>query len=198
VADIIEYRLNTEQIINRVEDVSMPTDYGDFQLIAFRSMDNPEPHLALCKGGIGEVDSFGKVAAQTDPVLVRVQPECLLGGAFKFGACRCGQAIDAAIRQIEKEGKGAFVLLRRFQGPRIEDAVNPCVRAAAAKDRLAPKPIGPNSERRDFGLGSQILQALGLRKLRVMTNSNLKIYGLEGFGLSLVERVPLEIEERVT
>lgn len=187
LADIIEYRLtHDEKIIERVEDVELPTRYGDFRLIAFRSMSSPEPHLALCKGGVGDTDPSGRVIPHSDPVLVRVQPECLPGCVFGSEVCECGTLLSLALARIEQEGKGALVLLRRSQGARMEDAFHP-----HAVGPSAGRGNGPRSDRRDFGLGSQILRGLGLQLLRVLTNSRQKIYGLEGFGLSVVEYVPL-------
>lgn len=190
IEEVIEFRLSNEPIIQRVENVDMPTDFGDFRLIAFRSMGHPEPHLALCKGGVGELNEFGKVIPHSDPILVRVQPECLTGCVFGTSICSCGDHLSMALNRIEEEGKGAFVLLRRTQGARMEDVFHPHA-LGVPKPKNSPELPGTASDRRDFGLGSQILRALGLGKLRVLSNSRQKIYGLEGFGLSVVERIQL-------
>jgi 3,4-dihydroxy 2-butanone 4-phosphate synthase/GTP cyclohydrolase II len=182
IADIIEFRLSHEEIIERLEDVEMPTDYGNFRLIAFRSMQNPEPHLALCKGGVGDLDRFGRVIPRPEPVLVRVQPECLPGCAFGTQFCTCGKSLDRAQARIDKEGKGAIILLRRHP-THADEMVHP--HATSSRSPSTPP------DRRDFGLGSQILHALGLNQLRVLTNSRHKIFGIEGFGLSVVERLSL-------
>ena len=182
IADIIEFRLGHEETIERLEDVEMPTVHGDFRLIAFRSMQNPEPHLALCKGGVGDLDRFGRAIPRAGPVMVRVQPECLPGCAFGTQFCSCGKTLAQAQTRIDKEGTGAIVLLRRHP-TRIEEVVHP---HATSSRSPATRP-----DRRDFGLGPQILNALGLKQLRVLTNSRQKIFGIEGFGLSVVERLPL-------
>lgn len=193
LGDLIEYRLSHDpQVIERVEDVDLPTRYGSFRLIAFRSMSSPEPHLALCKGGVGETDRWGRAAPQPQPVLVRVQPECLTGCVFGCGFCECGILLTRSMVRIEREGKGALVLLRRDPGSRVEEALHPHALGPAASSAGVAGRVGETRpDRRDFGLGSQILRALGLKKLRVLTNSRQKIYGLEGFGLSVVERIPL-------
>ncbi|MDA0837404.1 MAG: 3,4-dihydroxy-2-butanone-4-phosphate synthase [Planctomycetota bacterium] len=182
IADIIEFRLSHEEIIERLEDVEMPTDYGNFRLIAFRSMQDPEPHIALCKGGVGDLDRFGRVIPRPEPVLVRVQPECLPGCVFGTQFCTCGKSLAKAQERIEEEGKGAIVLLRRYPA-RVEEMVHP--HATSSRSPAVP------ADRRDFGLGSQILHSLGLNQLRVLTNSRHKIFGIEGFGLSVVERLSL-------
>jgi 3,4-dihydroxy 2-butanone 4-phosphate synthase/GTP cyclohydrolase II len=189
LADIIEHRLRNEQVIERGEDVELPTWYGDFRLIAFRSMRDPEPHTALCKGGIGDMDESGRVVQRPEPVLVRVQLECLPGCALGSTLCRCGELLRLAQARIQKEGKGAIVLLRGGQEGGPDEVVHPHALGPAASQVLS-RPNGAR-ERRDFGLGSQILRSLGLSQLRVLTNSRRKFYGLEGYGLSVVERIPL-------
>jgi len=188
IVDIIEHRLRNEQMIERVEDVELPTRYGDFRLVAFRSMRDPEPHMALCKGGVGDLDDLGRVTCWPEPVLVRVQLECLPGCALGSSLCRCGERLGLAQARIQQEGKGAIVLLRRSQQSGPEEAVHP---HALGMDAPGPAKGTEARERRDFGLGSQILRSLGLTKLRVLTNSRRRFYGLEGYGLSVVERIPL-------
>ena len=190
IEDIIEFRVGNEEIVERVEDVEMPTPYGDFRLVAFRSMGHPEPHLALCAGDIGELDRLGRPLPQPEPVLVRVQAECVPGCALGASSCNCGSNLALAQRRIAKEGKGALIFLRPSQGGRLEHAIDD--QALGGPTRAGESDHDQRrQDRRDFGLGSQILRTLGLKRLKVMTNSQRKIYGLEGFGLSVVERIPL-------
>jgi 3,4-dihydroxy 2-butanone 4-phosphate synthase/GTP cyclohydrolase II len=113
IADLISYRLKREQFVRRIESVRLPTRWGDFQLYAYQSAVDPQPHLALCKGGIGELDKDGKPIVHEEPVLVRVHSECLTGDVFGSARCDCGPQLSAAMEMIEKEGKGALVYLRQ-------------------------------------------------------------------------------------
>ncbi len=113
IAGLISYRLKREQFVRRIESVALPTRWGDFQLYAYQSVIDPQPHLALCKGGIGELDKDGKPIIHEEPVLVRVHSECLTGDVFGSGRCDCGSQLSTAMQMIEKEGKGALVYLRQ-------------------------------------------------------------------------------------
>ena len=113
IAKLIEYRLQRESQIKRVESVNLPTDYGEFKLIGYDSITSPEPHLALCKGGIGELDENGKVIEHDEPVLVRVHSECMTGDLFHSQRCECGYQLISAMKIIEKQGKGALIYLRQ-------------------------------------------------------------------------------------
>ena len=196
IADLVSYRLKKEQFIRRIESVTLPTRWGTFQLHAYQSEIDTQPHLALCKGGIGDLDAEGKVIIHEEPVLVRVHSECLTGDVFGSARCDCGPQLDAAMQMIEKEGKGAVVYLRQ-EGRGIGLANK--LRAYKLQDEgldtvEANVRLGFPVDKRDYGLGSQILRDLGLRKLRIMTNNPKKIHGIDGFGLSVVEQIPVRIE----
>jgi 3,4-dihydroxy 2-butanone 4-phosphate synthase/GTP cyclohydrolase II len=196
IADLISFRLKREQFVKRIQSVEIPTRWGMFMLHAYQSVIDLEPHLALCKGGVGDLGPDGQVIVQEDPVLIRVHSECLTGDVFGSGRCDCGAQLDTAMRLIEAEGKGALIYLRQ-EGRGIGLANK--LHAYALQDRgldtvEANVRLGLPVDKRDYGIGSQILRDLGLRKLRIMTNNPKKIYGIEGFGLTVVEEVPLRVE----
>ena len=113
IAKLIEYRLQREKQVKRIQQVKLPTDYGEFKLIGYQSPNSQEPHLALCKGGIGELGKDGKPITQKDPVLVRVHSECLTGDLFHSQRCECGYQLITAMEMIEKAGRGALIYLRQ-------------------------------------------------------------------------------------
>ena len=196
IAELISYRLKREQFVKRVESVTLPTRWGEFRLHAYQSVVDSQPHLALCMGGIGELDPAGQVIEHSDPVLVRVHSECLTGDVFGSGKCDCGWQLDTAMKRIEQEGKGVLLYLR--QEGRGIGLVNKLHAYALQEQGLdtveANVRLGLPVDKRDYGIGSQILRDLGLRKIRIMTNNPRKIYGIEGYGLSVVEEVPLRAE----
>src|SRR6476619_3406561 len=197
IADLISYRLKSEQFVKRVESITLPTTWGTFTLHAYQSMVDPQPHLALCKGGIGDLDpATGKPAVHEEPVLVRVHSECLTGDVFGSGKCDCGGQLSAAMQQIEQAGKGVLVYLRQEgRGIGLVNKLHAYALQEKGLDTVeANIQLGLPVDRRDYGIGSQILRDLGLRKLRIMTNNPKKIYGIDGYGLTVVEEVPLRIE----
>ena len=196
VADVIRYRLRSERLIERAVEVDLPLEAGMFRLIAYTSVVDPEPHIALCCGGVGALDEDGKPVVHGEPVLVRVHSECLTGDVFGSLRCDCGSQLQTALQSIAKAGKGAVVYVR--QEGRGIGLVNKLhaykLQIERGMDTVeANLHLGFEADRRDYGIGNQILRDLGLRNLRIMTNNPRKIYGLEGFGLNIVERVPLEI-----
>jgi len=196
VADVIRYRLRTERLIERAVEVDLPLEPGVFRLIAYASIVDPEPHVALCIGGVGKLDDRGQPVIHDEPVLVRVHSECLTGDVFGSQRCDCGAQLRLALRRVAEAGKGAVVYVR--QEGRGIGLVNKLraykLQIEQGMDTVeANLHLGFEADRRDYGIGNQILRDLGLRKLRIMTNNPRKIYGLEGFGLTIAERVPLEV-----
>ncbi len=196
IADLVSYRLKREQFVRRIESIELPTRWGMFTLHAYSSMVDREPHLALCRGGIGDLDAQGHVKAIDEPVLVRVHSECLTGDVFGSCRCDCGQQLAQAMETISKIDKGVFLYMRH-EGRGIGLANK--LHAYALQDKgfdtvEANVLLGFPPDKRDYGIGSQILRDLGLSKIRIMTNNPKKTYGLDGFGLKVVEEVPVVIE----
>jgi 3,4-dihydroxy 2-butanone 4-phosphate synthase/GTP cyclohydrolase II len=196
IADLISYRLKREQFVKRIESVTLPTNWGTFQMIAYQSVVDAQPHLAVCKGGVGELDDNGKPIIHEEPVLVRVHSECLTGDVFGSGRCDCGPQLSAAMQMIEKTGKGALIYLRQEgRGIGLANKLHAYALQEKGLDTVeANVRLGLPVDKRDYGIGSQILRDLGLRKLRIMTNNPKKIYGIDGFGLCVVDQVPVRIE----
>jgi 3,4-dihydroxy 2-butanone 4-phosphate synthase/GTP cyclohydrolase II len=196
IAELITYRLKREQFVKRIESVTLPTRWGTFRLHAFQSAIDPQPHLALCAGGVGERDEAGKVLEQTEPTLVRVHSECLTGDVFGSGRCDCGDQLDTAMQMIQKAGRGVLLYLRQEgRGIGLANKLHAYALQEKGLDTVeANVKLGLPVDKRDYGIGSQILRDLGLTKLRIMTNNPKKIYGIEGYGLTVVEEVPLRVE----
>jgi 3,4-dihydroxy 2-butanone 4-phosphate synthase/GTP cyclohydrolase II len=193
IADLISYRLKREQFVKRIEVVTLPTKWGIFRLFAYQSAVDPQPHLALCKGGIGETDPQGLPVVHEEPILVRVHSECLTGDIFGSGRCDCGSQLEDAMEIIEAAGKGVLVYLRQEgRGIGLANKLHAYALQEKGLDTVeANEELGLPVDKRDYGIGSQILRDLGLRKIRIMTNNPKKIYGIEGYGLSVVEEVPI-------
>jgi 3,4-dihydroxy 2-butanone 4-phosphate synthase / GTP cyclohydrolase II len=195
IAELISYRLKREQFVKRIESVTLPTRWGEFRLFAYQSVVDAQPHLALCKGGVGELDASGKVVEQTEPTLVRVHSECLTGDVFGSGRCDCGDQLDVAMRMIDDAGRGVLLYLRQEgRGIGLANKLHAYALQENGLDTVeANVQLGLPVDKRDYGIGSQILRDLGLRKIRIMTNNRRKIHGIEGFDLEIVERVPIQI-----
>jgi len=195
ITDLIEYRHKRETLIERIETVQLPTKYGDFTLHAYKSLVDPEPHLALCCGGIGQRDAEGETIVHEEPVLVRVHSECLTGDIFGSMRCDCGQQLGDAMRMIQAKGKGVVVYLRQ-EGRGI--GLHNKLKAYNLQDQgcdtvEANIRLGFPPDKRDYGIGAQILRDLGLRKVRILTNNPKKVQRLEVYGLEVVEQVPIQI-----
>ena len=185
VADLIQYRMRTEGLVRRVAAADLPTDHGEFRVIAFESVIDRETHVALVKGEIGD---------GTD-VTVRVHSRCLTGDVFHSARCDCGPQLDAAMNAIGKAGRGVLLYLNQ-EGRGI--GLSNKIRAYELQDQgldtvEANERLGFKPDQRDYGIGVQILRDLGVKSMRLLSNNPRKLVGLEGYGLSVSEWVPLEI-----
>lgn len=195
VADIIEYRMQRESFVTRGVTTNLPTDFGDFKLIAFHSPVDHEPHLALCYGGVGDLDTNGNPIIHDEPVLVRVESECMTGHVFHSRRCDCGQQLDASMQQIRNAGKGAVVYLRQEgRGIGLHNKLKAYKLQDEGYDTVeANEKLGLPVDRRDYGVGAHIIRELGLRQLRILTNNPKKINRLEVYGIKIVEQLALEM-----
>jgi 3,4-dihydroxy 2-butanone 4-phosphate synthase/GTP cyclohydrolase II len=193
IAKLVEYRLQRESQIKRIECVSLPTDYGEFKLIAYESATSPEPHLALCKGGIGDLDAKGQPIEHPEPVLVRVHSECMTGDLFHSQRCECGYQLITAMKMIEQQGKGALIYLRQEgRGIGLTNKLHAYKLQEQGLDTVdANVKLGFAPDRRDYGIGAQICRDLGLRSVKILTNNPKKISRLEVYGIRIVEQIPL-------
>jgi len=193
IAKLIEYRMQRESQIKRVECVHLPTDFGQFSLIGYESITSPEPHLALCKGDIGRLDESGKPIEHPEPVLVRVHSECMTGDLFHSQRCECGYQLVTALQMIEKAGKGALIYLRQEgRGIGLSNKLRAYKLQEQGLDTVdANLKLGFTADKRDYGIGAQICLDLGLRNIRIMTNNPKKVDRLEVYGIKIVEQIPL-------
>jgi 3,4-dihydroxy 2-butanone 4-phosphate synthase / GTP cyclohydrolase II len=185
VADLVEYRRRHEKLVERGPSVRLPTQYGEFEAIAFRETLTGRLHLALVKG---EVDGF-------ENVLVRVHSECLTGDVFHSLLCDCGEQLEQALAQISREGRGVLLYLaQEGRGIGLLNKLRAYELQAKGLDTVeANAALGFPADAREYGIGNQILADLGLTTIRILTNNPKKLIGIDGFGLTVVEQVPIEV-----
>lgn len=186
IKDLIEYRLAKESLIKREIGINMPTQWGDFDMVAFRQLDNDQLHLALIKGSWADNES----------VMVRVHSSCVTGDVFGSCRCDCGPQLHAAMEMVEKEGKGVIVymnqegrgigLLNKLKAYKLQEMGRDTVEANLE--------LGFKMDERDYGVGAQILRDLGLQKIKLISNNPKKRVGLMGYGLEIVDSIPIEIK----
>ena len=185
IADLIQYRMRNEALVRRVAHASLPTSHGDFRVFAFESLIDRETHVALVMGDIGDGAN----------VLVRVHSRCLTGDVFHSARCDCGPQLDAAMEKIAEQGRGVLLYLNQ-EGRGI--GLSNKIRAYELQDQgldtvEANERLGFKADQRDYGIGVQILRDLGVRSMRLLSNNPRKLVGIEGYQLSVVEWIPLEI-----
>lgn len=186
IRDLIAFRLANDNLLEKGEEVDMPTAYGHFRLVPFRQKDNGLEHIALIKGDLHS----------DEPILVRVHSSCATGDIFGSMRCECGEQLHKAMEMIEKEGRGAIVYLNQEgRGIGLMDKIKAYKLQEEGLDTVdANLHLGHKADERSYGVGASILHALGVKKMRLLSNNPMKRIGLEGFGIEIVETMPLEVQ----
>jgi 3,4-dihydroxy 2-butanone 4-phosphate synthase / GTP cyclohydrolase II len=184
VAELIRYRMAHERYVRRMAEAIVPTAYGDFRMIAYESEITRESHIAMVKGDVEN--------ASEGPVLVRMHSHCLMGDVFGAAGCECRTVVDAAMRRIAQEGRGALIYLHSTsKGYSVERLGDRMTIQFHHEQRLPTLPESQRRTQREIGIGAQILSDLNLKRIRILTNHPRKVAGLEGFGIEIVEQVPV-------
>jgi 3,4-dihydroxy 2-butanone 4-phosphate synthase/GTP cyclohydrolase II len=186
IADLIKYRMRHERLVNKIEEADLPTKFGHFKVMIFEDSIHKEHHIALVKGEI----------KKGEPTLVRAHSQCLTGDTFGSARCDCGEQLQRSMEMINEEGKGVILYILNHEGRGIGFANK--IKAYAIQEQgldtvEANRKLGFKADQRDYGIGAQVLVFLGVNKLRLITNNPRKFIGLSGYGLEIVERVPIEI-----
>ena len=186
IADLIKYRMKTESLVRKIDEADLPTQYGHFRVLIFEDLIQHENHVALVKGEI----------ERDEPILVRAHSQCLTGDTLGSSRCDCGEQLHQAMEIIEKQGHGVILYILNQEGRGI--GLTNKIKAYAIQDRGADtveanRSLGFKPDQRDYGIGAQILVALGIKKIRLMTNNPRKFIGLAGYGLEIIDRVPIEV-----
>ena len=190
VAELIRYRMANERYVRRLTEATVPTAYGEFRMIAYESEINGDSHIAMVKG---DVEHAGE-----EPVLVRMHSHCLVGDVFGATWCGCNEAIDGAMRRIAEEGRGALIYLHQTsKGYSVEKLGNKLTLQFHHEQRLPTLPESQRRTQREIGIGAQILSDLNLKRIRLLTNHPRKVAGLEGFGIEIVEQIPVSPARKV-
>ena len=190
VAELIRYRMAHERYVRRVTETAVPTAYGEFRMIVYESEINGDSHIAMVKG---DVEHNGD-----EPVLVRMHSHCLVGDVFGATWCGCREAIDGAMRRIAEEGRGALIYLHQTsKGYSVEKLGDKLTLQFHHEQRLPTLPESQRRTQREIGIGAQILSDLNLKRIRLLTNHPRKVAGLEGFGIEIVEQVPVSPSNKV-
>lgn len=187
IADLINYRMQKEILVTKIEEAQLPTKFGEFKILVYEDSIYHEQHVALVKGDL----------KRDEPTLVRAHSQCLTGDTFGSSRCDCGEQLQHSMQLIEKAGKGVILYILNHEGRGI--GLGNKIKAYAIQDQgmdtvEANEKLGFKADHRDYGLGAQILVSLGVNKLRLITNNPRKFIGLAGYGLEIVERIPVEIE----
>jgi len=191
VAEVIRYRMAHERYVRRLAEALVPTAYGEFRMIAYESEITGESHIAMVKGDVED--------AGAGPVLVRMHSHCLLGDVFGASRCECRNVMDASMRRIAEEGRGALVYLHSTsKGYSVERLGERLTIQFHHEQRLPTLPESQRKTQREIGIGAQILSDLNLRRIRLLTNHPRKVAGLEGFGIEIVEQVPVSTQGQAT